>query len=142
MPRSATRSYVLRYRGTPVEIQNYIDDTGVRVTDVIVGFREIASRAWRRSATSPSTRFDYCCWDLYSQVTEWYDEDKARLEIRARALRPRTWQQRDVRMGGSSSTASFAHLQTMARLNIGYDLLTYEGDILRLKFWAHALETS
>jgi arginyl-tRNA synthetase len=28
----------------------------------------------------------------------------------------------------------------MARLNIGYDLLTYEGDILRLQFWAHAFE--
>src|SRR5207245_2217039 len=33
-----------------------------------------------------------------------------------------------------------AHLKTMARLNIAYDLLTYEGDILRLQFWARAFE--
>ena len=32
------------------------------------------------------------------------------------------------------------HLETMARLNIGYDLLTWEGDILRLHFWTHAFE--
>ena len=28
----------------------------------------------------------------------------------------------------------------MRRLNIGYDLLTWEGDILRLHFWTHAFE--
>ena len=32
------------------------------------------------------------------------------------------------------------HLLTMARMNIGYDLLTWEGDILRLQFWARAFE--
>jgi len=134
---------VLRYRGTPVEIQNYIDDTGVQVADVIVGFREIA----RQSVAdvrhlAETTRFDYYCWDLYSQVTEWYDQDKTRLEIRASALH-------DLEHGGNETAEMGtiivdrivrAHLQTMARLNIGYDLLTYEGDILRLKFWAHAFD--
>lgn len=134
---------VLRYRGTPVEIQNYIDDTGVQVADVIVGFREIAKQSVAQVRhIAESTRFDYYCWDLYSQVTEWYDEDKARLEIRARALH-------DLEHGGNETSEMGeiivdrivrAHLQTMARLNIGYDLLTYEGDILRLKFWAHAFD--
>src|SRR6185312_5914294 len=32
------------------------------------------------------------------------------------------------------------HLETMRRLNIDYDLLTWEGDILRLHFWSHAFE--
>src|SRR6185295_17183295 len=90
-----------------------------------------------------STRFDYYCWDLYSRVTEWYDGDKGRLEIRAAVLH-------DLEHGGNDTAAIGAlivdrivraHLQTMARLNIGYDLLTYEGDILRLQFWAHAFET-
>ena len=89
-----------------------------------------------------TTRFDYYCWDLYSRVTEWYDGDKARLAIRAAALH-------DLEHGGNDTAAigAFivdrivrAHLKTMARLNIGYDLLTYEGDILRLQFWAHAFE--
>ncbi len=66
----------LRYRGTPVEVQNYIDDTGVQVADVVVGFRHLLDvdlAEVRRLADT--TRFDYYCWDLYARVTEWYDGD-------------------------------------------------------------------
>jgi arginyl-tRNA synthetase len=138
-----TLARVLRFRETPVEVQNYIDDTGVQVADVIVGFRELDHQTLegvRRLADT--TRFDYHCWDLYSRVTEWYEQDKARLEIRAAALH-------DLEHGGNETAdmGAFivdrivrAHLQTMARLNIAYDLLTYEGDILRLHFWTHAFE--
>ena len=134
---------VLRFRDTPVEIQNYIDDTGVQVADVIVGFRELEGQSLdgvRRIADS--TRFDYYCWDLYSKVTEWYEHDKERLAIRAATLH-------DLEHGTGETAAMGTliverivrtHLATMARLNIAYDLLTYEGDILRLKFWAHAFE--
>jgi len=134
---------VLRFRDTPVEIQNYIDDTGVQVADVIVGFRELEQQSLdgvRRIADS--SRFDYYCWDLYSRVTEWYEQDKSRLAIRAATLH-------DLEHGTGEPAAMGAfivdrivrtHLATMARLNIAYDLLTYEGDILRLKFWAHAFE--
>jgi arginyl-tRNA synthetase len=135
---------VLRFRNSVVETQNYIDDTGVQVADVVVGFRELEHSSLEDiRKTADSTRFDYYCWDLYSRVTDWYDGDKARLEIRARALH-------DLEHGGNeiAQMGAFvvdrivrAHLSTMARLNIGYDLLTYEGDILRLKFWAHAFET-
>jgi arginyl-tRNA synthetase len=134
---------VLRSNGRPVEIQNYIDDTGVQVADVIVGFRELEQRTLADvRAIADSTRFDYYCWDLYSKVTEWYDGDKARLGIRANTLH-------DLEHGGGEVSEMGAlivdrlvraHLKTMARLNIAYDLLTYEGDILRLKFWAHAFD--
>ncbi|MGE5244633.1 MAG: arginine--tRNA ligase [Betaproteobacteria bacterium] len=134
---------VLRFRGTSVEVQNYIDDTGVQVADVVVGFRELERKSLddvRRLADT--TRFDYYCWDLYSRVTEWYEEDKERLAVRAAALH-------DLERGGNDAAAIgaliverivAAHLQTMARLNIGYDLLTHEGDILRLHFWTRAFE--
>ena len=131
----------LRFRGTPVEVQNYIDDTGVQVADVVVGFREFEqidlAGAQQLAVT---TRFDYYCWDLYARVTEWYDGDKERLKIRAATLH-------DIEHGvePTASLAAFiadtvvrAHLKTMARLNIDYQLLTWEGDILRLKFWARA----
>ncbi len=138
-----TLARVLRFRGGPVEVQNYIDDTGVQVADVIVGFRELERKSIddvRRIAET--TRFDYYCWDLYSRVTEWYAEDSARLEVRAAALH-------ELEHGGTpvSELGALivdrivrAHLRTMARLNVSYDLLTYEGDILRLKFWAHAFD--
>src|SRR5207247_11266622 len=78
---------VLKFRKTPVEVQNYIDDTGVQVADVIVGFRELEHLTMSDVARiAETTRFDYYCWELYSRVTEWYEGDKARLEVRAAAL--------------------------------------------------------
>jgi arginyl-tRNA synthetase len=134
---------LLRYLGRQVEIQNYIDDTGVQVADVAVGFRELEGQdlAGVRHIAD-TTRFDYYCWDLYARVTEWYEADKERLKIRSAALH-------DIEHGGNETAeiAAFIadrivrrHLETMARLNIGYDLLTWEGDILRLHFWTHAFE--
>jgi arginyl-tRNA synthetase len=139
-----TLARVLRFRGTPVEVQNYIDDLGVQVADIIVGFtmlEHLDLESVRRIADT--TRFDYYCWDLYSRVTEWYDESPAHLEARAKTLH-------ELEQGGSDAAALgafvvdrivHAHLATMARLNISYDLLTYEGDIVRLQFWARAFET-
>jgi arginyl-tRNA synthetase len=134
---------VLRFRTMPVEVQNYIDDLGVQVADILVGFRELEHRRLAEvRQIADSTRFDYYCWDLYSHVTEWYGEDRARLEVRAATLH-------DLEHGGNETAAMAAfiverivraHLTTMARLNIGYDLLTYEGDIIRLQFWARAFE--
>lgn len=134
---------VLKFRGNPVEVQNYIDDTGVQVADVVVGFRELEKLTLddaRRIAAT--TRFDYYCWDLYARVTEWYGADTDRLKLRAATLH-------DLEHGvdPTAGLASFiadtvvrAHLKTMARINIDYQLLTWEGDILRLKFWARAFE--
>jgi len=134
---------VLRFCGMPVEVQNYIDDMGVQVADVIVGFKELEQKSLEEvRQIADTTRFDYYCWDLYSRVTEWYEVDKSRLDVRASALH-------DLEHGGNAIAELGAfivdrivrtHLKTMARLNIGYDLLTYEGDILRLKFWAQAFE--
>jgi arginyl-tRNA synthetase len=133
----------LRFQGTRVEVQNYIDDTGVQVADVVVGFRVIETLSLddiRRIADT--TRFDHYCWDLYARVTEWYDGDKDRLAIRAATLH-------DIEHGGNDNAAAAAfiadrivrcHLATMERLNVDYQLLTWEGDILRLKFWARAFE--
>jgi arginyl-tRNA synthetase len=134
---------VLRFRGVPVEVQNYIDDTGVQVADVVVGFTELEGLALDDvRGVAESTRFDYHCWDLYARVTEWYDADTSRLAARAAALH-------DIEHGGNERAAIGAfiadrivrcHLRTMERLNIEYDLLTWEGDILRLHFWARAFE--
>ena len=134
---------LLRFSGRTVEIQNYIDDTGVQVADVAVGFRELEHRTPDDvRALAGSTRFDYYCWDLYARVTEWYAADKERLKVRTAALH-------DIEHGGNPTAEMAAfiadrivrcHLATMRRLNIGYDLLTWEGDILRLHFWSHAFE--
>ena len=135
---------VLRFRGVPVEVQNYIDDTGVQVADVVVGFRVLEGKSLEEiREIADTTRFDFYCWDLYARVTEWYDGDKeARLAVRAQTLH-------DIEHGGNENAAIAAfvadrvvrtHLKTMKRMNVDYDLLTWEGDILRLKFWAQAFD--
>ncbi|MEQ1573556.1 MAG: arginine--tRNA ligase [Vicinamibacterales bacterium] len=135
---------VLRFRGVPVEVQNYIDDTGVQVADVVVGFRVLEEKTLAQiERIADTTRFDYYCWDLYARATEWYAGDKdARAKIRARTLH-------DIEQGDNENAAIAAfvadrivrcHLKTMARMNVDYDLLTWEGDILRLRFWAQAFE--
>ena len=134
---------VLRFRRAPVEVQNYIDDLGVQVADIIVGFRELEHRDVEGvRAIADATRFDYYCWDLYSRVTAWYDESRDHLDARGRTLH-------ELEQGDAAASAMGAfivervvraHLATMARLNIAYDLLTYEGDIVRLKFWAQAFD--
>ncbi len=134
---------LLRFQGRPVEVQNYIDDTGVQVADVVVGFQHLEQRDLASvRALADATRFDYYCWDLYAKVTEWYAADRANLDVRAKALHA-------IEHGGNDIAAMGAfiadrivrcHLDTMARLNVDYDLLTWEGDILRLQFWAKAFD--
>jgi arginyl-tRNA synthetase len=134
---------VLRFREQTVEVQNYIDDTGVQVADVVVGFRELEHKTLSGvREIADSTRFDYYCWDLYARVTDWYTQDKERLSLRTAALH-------DIEHGQSEAAAIAGfiadrivryHLKTMARMNVDYDLLTWEGDILRLQFWARAFE--
>src|SRR5687768_16562021 len=109
---------LLVFSGRQVEIQNYIDDTGVQVADVAVGFRELEQKGLdevRRLAET--TRFDYYCWDLYARVTEWYEHDRQRLTIRTAALH-------DIERGGNATAelAAFiaerivrSHLLTMKR---------------------------
>ncbi len=133
----------LRFLGQEVEIQNYIDDTGVQVADVVVGFCDIEGKTLQQvEAIAGSTRFDFHCWELYARVTDWYQASKDRLAIRAAALH-------DIEHGEGerAAVARFVadrivryHLKTMARMNVKYDLLTWEGDILRLQFWNRAFE--
>ena len=136
---------LLRFRGHHVEVQNYIDDTGVQVADVVIGFTQLEQRdlaSVKALADDPAVRFDYHCWDLYAKVTEWYDADKSRLQVRAEAMHA-------IEEGGNALAEMGAfvadrvvrcHLKTMARMNVDYDLLTWEGDIIRLQFWAKAFD--
>ncbi len=134
---------ILRQRGRDVGVQNYIDDTGVQVADVVVGFRHVDGQTYDQVAElAGGARFDYYCWDLYAQVGDFYAADPARKKLQAETLHA-------IEEGGNE-TARLAelvaariverHLATMERLGIRYDLLAHERDILRLHFWNRAFE--
>jgi arginyl-tRNA synthetase len=131
---------LLRAAGRRVEVQNYIDNTGVQVADVILGFvhrEKLSLEQVRALAARTEPRFDYYCWDLYAWVTQFLAENKARLALRAQMLK-----EIEEGHGAIAEMAEFVsteilrtHLRTMDRLGIDYDLLSRESEVLGMKFW-------
>jgi arginyl-tRNA synthetase len=136
---------LLRASRAHVDVQNYIDNTGVQVADVVVGFLYLEKKTKSEiekliGASTP--RFDYYCWDLYARVSQWYEQDKENLKLRLKTLH-------DIEQGGNepaeiarliSDSIIRLHLQTMQRLDIEYDFLPQESEILHLHFWELAFE--
>ncbi len=136
---------LLRFTGQRVEVQNYIDNTGVQVADVVVGFQHLERKSLaevERLVEQTSPRIDYLCWDLYARVTRFYEEDPKRLELRAQALKEiEDGTGETARLAELLSTAIVRrHLETAQRLEVAYDLLPRESEILALKFWDAAFE--
>ena len=134
-----TMARTLRHTGRNVQVQNYIDNTGVQVADVVIGFLDMEKRtpvSVKTMAMEP--RFDYHCWDLYAKATQFFQEDKER----AAKLRGATLKAIEEGRGEEAEVAQVvadaivgSHLQTMARLGISYELLARESEILHLHFW-------
>ncbi|HSC45535.1 MAG TPA: arginine--tRNA ligase, partial [Candidatus Acidoferrum sp.] len=134
-----TIARILRGSGEHVQVQNYIDNTGVQVADVVIGFQHMEKKSVaevRALAAQPG--FDYLCWDLYARVTQFYEQDKAQAAaLRGATLRAIEEGHGDAAEMGAVIADSIVgfHLRTMARLGISYELLARESEILHLKFW-------
>jgi arginyl-tRNA synthetase len=139
-----TFSRILKYAGNRVQVQNYIDNTGVQVADVVIGFLEVDKRTpigVKMLAMEP--KFDYYCWDLYAHTTQLMAQDKQKAEKQRAATLKAIEEGRgeDAEIGQIVADAIVdCHLRTMARLGIRYDLLARESEILHLKFWDTAFE--
>jgi arginyl-tRNA synthetase len=130
---------MLRALGHKVEAQNYIDDTGVQLADVVVGFVDLRGLGATEIEAIPEP-FDYYCWDLYAETGRWLAGDPAR-----QAKRRETLHEMEHGAGPRAELARLVarrvvarHLATMARLGVGYDLLTHESAILALHFFDKA----
>jgi arginyl-tRNA synthetase len=136
--------------GWATGVQNYIDNTGVQVADIVVAVTHLEGktlddvRGWMTELLETNTRLDYACWDLYARVSQWYEAEPA-LAAERKALRLKTLHEIEA---GGNETAEIAeliatgvlrrHLQTMERLGIEYDFLPRESEILHLQFWETA----
>src|SRR5437762_1455416 len=135
---------ILRHAGKRVQIQNYIDNTGGQGADVVIGLLRMEQRpATNVMMLAREPKFDYYCWDLYAKATHFFAEDPAH----AAALRTETLKAIEENRGEDAEVAQVVadaivtcHLNTMARLDIHYDLLARESEILHLKFWDKAFE--
>jgi arginyl-tRNA synthetase len=135
---------LLRETGREVVVQNYIDNTGVQVADVVIAFQHMEKKSHaevKKRAEEP--HFDYLCWDLYAKATQFFEGDKAR----AATLRGETLKAIEAGTGETAQIAAVIadtivgyHLRTMARLDIYYELLARESEILHLHFWDAAFE--
>ncbi len=132
---------LLRSSGRQVEVQNYIDNTGVQVADVVVGFQELLNMSLEE-VTQIDEAFDYFCWDLYARVSRWYSQDDSRLGHRHEMLEAIEKGQGEVAELAEhiSTRVVRAHLETMLRIGVRYDVLPRESEILALKFWDRAFE--
>jgi arginyl-tRNA synthetase len=168
---------LLRAAGQKVDVQNYIDNTGVQVADVVVGFLHLEqsgvpgvtaeeqhtlagikklmaylAEAAEADPTNRENLFDYYCWYLYARVNIWYMaldviEQNQALAAARKQIRLDVLHQIEV---GNNEVAEIAelistavlrrHLETMLRLDIEYDFLPRESEILHLKFWDAAFE--
>jgi arginyl-tRNA synthetase len=144
---------LLRAAGQKVDVQNYIDNTGVQVADVVVGFQHLEGKSLAdahhllQNLKSKGERIDYYCWDLYARTSQWYEQGSEEENAVRKKLRYATLHELE---NGGNETSEIAelistavlrrHLETMLRLDIEYDFLPRESEILHLKFWEAAFE--
>jgi arginyl-tRNA synthetase len=133
-----------KWLGDRVETQNYIDDTGVQVADVVVAFERLEKRSLAdvEKLIAESDRFDYVCWDLYSKMGAYYAEHPEAVEWRKETLHRIEHQEGETAKVAALIARAIVkrHIATMLRLGITYDLLPKESDIIQLHFWDRAFE--
>ena len=142
--------------GYQVGVQNYIDNTGVQVADVVVGLMPSegktlsSTRELMDELTAKNQRIDFYCWDLYARVSQWYsgigpdDSSVPDPQELAKRKQLRLDTLHALESGGNepaeiadliSTTIVRRHLETMQRLDIEYDFLPRESEVLHLHFW-------
>jgi len=130
---------MLRSGGRTVEVQNYIDNTGVQVADVVAGFHFLRKLSYDDVVSlMERTRFDYYCWDLYAEVSS-HPELKEWRQVTLHAIEHREGELVELASKVSEAIVGY-HLNTMARLGVRYDLLPRESDVVWLKFWDTAFQ--
>jgi arginyl-tRNA synthetase len=144
----------LRHLGDTVEVQNYLDDTGVQVADVVAGLihlkgvrtvdavrTAVAERRLPGGDANPKG-FAYLCWDVYAEVGRTYASDPSSKSWREEVLHAiEAGENETARIAAAVVEAVVSsHVATMGRLGIAYDVLPRESDILHKQFWATAFD--
>ncbi len=133
--------------GWEIGVQNYIDNTGVQVADIVVGLLHLegktldSTRELMTELLETNRRIDFYFWDLYARVSAWYTADPTQTEAR-KHLRRETLHALEQGSNDISTIADIVstdvlrrHLETMSRLGIEYSFLPRESEILALHFW-------
>lgn len=127
-----------RFLGYEVEVQNYIDDTGIQVADVVWGllqYRKMDLDAIRRIPDLAAY-----LWELYAEVNRLFADDET-LAAQRREVHKKIEERTEPEYGTCLHVAEqvlLDHVRTMERLGIQYDLLARESDVIALDFFKAA----
>jgi len=152
---------MLRTQGYSVEAENYIDDSGVQVADVVLGFTLLQQGKLQLDDGNeqlPGESFDYFCSRVYVAIGKAYEAAekmkdtapeqlqeltalrKAVLQAMEHGGEPESGPDYPVIASDISHQIVQAHLKTMSRLNVSYDLLTWESAVLHAGLWKRTFE--
>jgi arginyl-tRNA synthetase len=131
---------IMRATNHRMTVLNYIDDSGLQIADIIVGFK---FAGFPVTPPSKNQKFDHYCGDeVYVKINEMYEKDPQLAQKRNLVLK-------EIE-GGRSETARFAmditlrvlqeQLKTCWRMKVRYDLLNFESHIVVSKLWSNAFE--
>lgn len=127
-----------KWAGYDVEVQNYIDDTGVQVADIVVGLKHFEKRK-----KSDGKKFDSFCWDVYSDIQQAYEKDEALKEKRYEVLKSLEEGKNEISEFADHQVVDkilWDHLDTLEKFCIYYDVYIAESSILSCGLWDAAFE--
>jgi len=136
----------LRFAGRGSGRTDYIDNTGVQVADVAVGFLHIEKKTRAEiEALAAAPRFDFYCWDLYARASQWYAQDKQKLQLGRQLsmrLKRGITKRRPSLICFRSPCCDAILRPCWARHRLRLSFLPRESEILRLwLFWDAVYET-
>ncbi len=131
---------ILRDTNHDVRVLNYVDDSGLQVADILVGFLFL-----KFPVTPPNNniKFDtYCGNEIYVKVNELYEKDQTLVEKRKLLLKKLEQGDPEIISFASEITSKVLkdQLRTCWRMKARYDLLNFESHIIISKLWAKTFE--
>ena len=132
-------SKILKKANYDVRVLNYVDDSGLQVADIIVGFTELGF-----SQESPNNeKFDHYCGDtVYVKTTEKYESDKELEGKRHEILKQIEDSSSEISKIAQTITRKVLNeqLKTVWNLGVFYDCLNFESQIIHSKLWEQIFE--
>lgn len=128
---------LMKNAGYKVEVENYIDDTGVQVADVVLAINHFKEK--------PKTgqKFDHFCWDIYSRIQKEYEKNPKLVEERTKI--------QHALEKGDNPIAHMAQeivnrilndqLQTTGQMGVFYNVFIFESSILKSGLWQKTFES-
>ena len=134
-----TIARILHKASYDTSVLNYVDDSGLQVADIIVGFKY----GGYSDKAPEGQKFDHYCGDVvYVKTTEKYETDKQLVELRSHVLQELEEGTSEIAKFGDEITRRVLEeqLKTCWRLGVTYDCLNFESQIVRSKLWFLAFE--